>query len=562
MTCFDDEFDVIVVGSGGGGMTAAWTAARAGLKTVLLEKAEVFGGNTAMSGGAAWMPRSPVLEREGYIDDPDELFAYLRAIAPDVDPERHRRFIAEIPRLHAELLKLPQFARGFMTQSGYSDYHVEMGGSLRGRGVFPAPIDADVLGDDAKNLRGPTFMPPGIARKVWFVSKDLEDLSRLRWGFSPRRYLVFARLGIRLVKSLLTGKTKITMGRALISRLRIALKDLDVPIWLSTPMESYIMEDGAVAGVVAVRDGRKLRIRARHGVIAASGGFEFNDEMRRQYQPFVPELRLSSGAQSNTGDPIRAAQEIGAATDLMDEAWWMPSIKAPHGPQPTVLERQSPNQFMVNQAGLRFSNEAAPYSEFGRYQRQGTDQGQSNFPAYLIFDHKAWTHNMIGGHMPGAPTPQSWIDQGTIVSADTLEQLAGKIAVPPEALVATAARFNQFARSGKDEDFGRGEAGYDHYYGDDRLPNPNLAEVRHAPFYAVRIGLGDLGTKGGMLTNANAQVLDQAGQVIPGLYAVGNCSASVMGRRYAGPGGTIGPAMTFGWIAANDIARRVNHAAG
>ena len=556
MDDFDQESDVVVVGSGAGGLTAAWAAARAGLSVIVLEKAAVFGGNSAMSGGAAWMPGSPVLRREGYVDDPGELFDYLRKIAPDIDADRHRRFIQEIPRLHEALEQLPQFRNGFRTQIGYSDYHTEMGGSVRGRGVFPAPVDAAILGDELEHLRGATFAPPGIARKVWFVSRDLEDLSRLRWGFSPARYLVFARLGARLIHNLLTGRKKMTMGQALIARLRMAIKDLDVPLWLECPLKCLITRDGMVIGAVAERKGRLVRIAARKGVIMASGGFEFNDEMRRKYQPELPEFGFSSGAESNTGDGIRAGEEIGAAIRQMDSAWWMPSIKAPHGPQPTVLERQSPNQFIVNRDGVRFANEAAPYSEFGRIYAEGRERGENHFPAFLITDHHAWTHNMIGGHMPGSPIPGDWIEHGTLVIAQTLEQLAQKIGVPADSLAATAQRFNDFARKGRDLDFGRGENEYDHYYGDARLANPNLAEVKQPPFYAIRLGLGDLGTNGGLLTNANAQVLDREGAVIPGLYATGNCSASIMGYRYAGPGGTIGPAMTFGWIAANDIAKK------
>ena len=556
MEQFEQEFDVVVVGSGAGGLTAAWTAARAGLSVLVLEKAAVFGGNSAMSGGAAWMPGSPVLKREGYVDEPEDLFAYLQTIAPDIDPERHRQYIAEIPRLHEALEQLPQFRDGFRTQIGYSDYHVDMGGSARGRGVFPAPVDSAILGDELDHLRGATFAPPGIARKIWFVSRDLEDLSRLRWGFSPRRYLVFARLGMRLIHNLVTGKKKITMGRALIARLRTAIKDLGVPLWLATPMKSLIMRDGAVVGVTAEKAGRLVSIGARKGVIMASGGFEFSEEMRRTYQPILPEFGFSSGAESNTGDGIRAGEAVGAAIDLMDSAWWMPSIKAPHGPQPTVLERQSPNQFMINRAGVRFANEAAPYSDFGRIHKEGLARGESHFPAFLITDHYAWTHNMIGGHMPGSPIPPNWIEHGTLTIADSLEELATKIDVSADALVATAERFNAFARNGRDLDFQRGENEYDHYYGDARLANPNLAEVRQPPFYAIKIGLGDLGTNGGLLTNARAQVLDGHGAVIPGLYATGNCSASIMGYRYAGPGGTIGPAMTFGWIAGNDVAGR------
>jgi 3-oxosteroid 1-dehydrogenase len=549
MDGFDYETDVIVVGSGSAGLTAAWTAGRQGLDVLILEKTEVFGGNSALSGGGAWMPNAPELVRQGQATDPGEDLAYLRRLAPEVDEVRQRRFLEEAPRLCAALEQVPYFRGGYYWGKGYSDYHPSKGGKASGRGIWPNPMDLRELGEHAETLRESNLLR-GAPKGVWVTSKDLSDLIRVRWGGSLRRYKIMVRMAWRKMHAHVTGAHVITSGRSLMARLRQALRDEGVPLWLNSPMESLIADkSGAVIGVEATRDGKRMRLRARRGVVIAAGGFEFSETMRRQFQPALGGVGHSHGSPGNTGDGIRAGEAIGAATDLMDDAWWMPAIDAPGMARPTVCERQAPGQFIVNTEGKRFVNESGPYTDFGHAQIEG-----GYMKTYMIMDHHGWTHNMVAGHMPGMPVPKAWLEYGTLTIADTLEELAGKIGVPPSNLVATAERFNGFARNGRDLDFHRGESAYDNFYGDFRFPNPNLAEVKHGPFYAVRMVLGDLGTKGGLLTNENAQVVDRQGKPIPGLFAAGNSSASIMGHSYAGPGATIGPAMTFGWIAAHVLA--------
>ena len=559
----DHSFDVIVVGSGAAGLTAAWAASRAGLTVVILEKASVFGGNTALSGGGAWMPNSPALLRHGQKDDPEALLKYLRAIAPMVDSERQRRFLEEAPKLHKALEdELPYFKNAFEWYAGYSDYHPHLGGNPLGRGLWPAPIEFDAIGEEAAALRPSRIrmeMPKGTTR-LWMKSRDFKDVAKMYWdGWTLTRYKVFVRFALRILKGTITRRYVATSGKALVIRLRKATKEAGVPLWLSTPLKSLITDNGAVVGVNAEKDGKPVRIKANRGVIVAAGGFEFNKEMRARFQPFVAE-DFSSGAPSNTGDGIRAGEAVGAATDLMDGAWWMPALVRPDWPSPSGWDRQSPYQFIVNSAGVRFVNESTNYVSFGQAQIDGHRTGVSHNPVFMITDHYGWTHNIIYGHLPGKPIPREWLDHGSIAVADTLEELAKKIGMFPQQLKATAERFNEFARNGRDLDFQRGESPYDHYYGNPRLKNPNLAEVRQPPFYAIKLGLSDLGTNGGLLTNPNAQVLDKNGRVIPGLYAAGNSSASIMGYSYAGAGATIGPAMTFGWIAANTCAGLVNSA--
>jgi 3-oxosteroid 1-dehydrogenase len=555
MSTWDHETDVVVVGSGSAGLTTAWTAARCGLDALVIEKTEFYGGNSAMSGGGAWMPNAPELLRNGQRDDPANVVQYLRNIAPEVDQTRHQRFVEEAPKVAAALETTPYFKGGYYWGKGYSDYHPNKGGNPLGRGLWPNPIDLRTLQQDAPTLRASALMV-GAPKGVWMTSAEVSDLIRMRWGASLRRYKMMVKMGWRKVHAHLTGAEMITSGRSLMARLRLALRDAGVPLWLKTPMTSLIVEQGAVVGVSAEREGKPIRIRARRGVMIAAGGFEFSKELRAQYQPLLGGVGHSHGSPGNTGDGIMAGAQIGAAIDLMDDAWWMPAIDTPGGARPTVMERQAPNQFIVNIEGRRFVNEAGPYTDFGHAVLAGQARGVDHSKFYMIMDHEAWTHNLVASHVPGMPMPQAWLDHGTVAVADTLEELAKKIGVPGDALAATAARFNMFAANGRDDDFHRGESAYDNFYGDHRQKNPNLREVNRPPYYAFRMVLGDLGTKGGLVTNEHAQVLDKQGRAIPGLYAAGNSSASVMGHSYAGPGATIGPAMTFGWIAAHNMAGR------
>jgi len=276
--------------------------------------------------------------------------------------------------------------------------------------------------------------------------------------------------------------------------------------------------------------------------------------MRKRYQPIVGE-GWTRGSIDSQGDGQRAGEDVGAALDLMDDAWWLPSFLMPGGLTGGIAERQYPGQFIVNGAGKRFVNEATPYSAFGRTQIAGQASGVSHIPAWLIFDQRAFRRNVICGHFPWRPLPANWLGSGLVKRAETLDALAGQIGVPPDALRETQERFNGFARDGNDQDFHRGDSVYDHYYGDpSQGKNPNLTEVSKPPFYAIQVVPGDLGTKGGLLTDADARVLRPDGEAIPGLYACGNASSSVMGNSYAGPGATIGPAMVFGWVAAHHIA--------
>jgi 3-oxosteroid 1-dehydrogenase len=309
-----------------------------------------------------------------------------------------------------------------------------------------------------------------------------------------------------------------------------------------------------VTGVRATRDGELLQIRARRGVLIATGGFERDEQMRRRYQRGPIGTEWTTGAAGNTGDGIRAGLDLGAATGLMDDAWWGPSIALPGGPYFCLAERSLPGCVLVNGAGQRFVNESAPYVDAVHAMYEADTPENPHIPAWLIFDQRYRDRYVFAGLPPHRPLPRRWYAAGSVVRADDLAGLAQAAGVDADGLVKTVARFNEFAAAGRDEDFGRGDSAYDRYYGDPRLPNPNLAPLARPPFYAVKIVPGDLGTKGGLRTDERARVLSEDGTVIEGLFAAGNASEAVMGRSYAGAGATIGPAMTFGYIAARTMA--------
>jgi 3-oxosteroid 1-dehydrogenase len=366
----------------------------------------------------------------------------------------------------------------------------------------------------------------------------------------PKGLLRAAKVAGRRVASLVLRRRLLSMGQALSAGLRAGLSTADVPVLLSTPLTNLIVEDGRVVGVEILRDGKPETLRATRGVLLASGGFEHNERMRKEYQQAPIGTEWTVGAVENTGDGIEAGMRLGAAVAFMDDAWWGPSIVLPRGPYFCLAERSLPGSIMVNQRGQRFVNEAAPYVDAVHAMYD-----TNSVPAWLIADQNYRNRYIFAGLGPRQPFPGRWYSSGAVHRAPTLEALADEIDVPSDVLRDTVSTFNGFAKSGVDTDFHRGDSAYDRYYGDPRnRPNPNLAPLLRAPFYAIKIVPGDLGTKGGLCTDTAARVLKEDGSVIEGLYAAGNASAPVMGRTYAGPGATLGPAMVFGYLAALDMA--------
>jgi 3-oxosteroid 1-dehydrogenase len=371
----------------------------------------------------------------------------------------------------------------------------------------------------------------------------------------PRAVLTTAKVTARMLASRAMRRRLLSMGQALAAGLRAGLAAADVPVWLSTPMTGLQVANGRVTGVTATRSGAQVVLRASRGVLLASGGFERNEEMRQQYQRAPIGADWTVGAVGNTGEGIVAGQAAGGALALMDDAWWGPSIPLTGGPYFCLAERSLPGCIFVNGAGERFVNESAPYVDAVHAMYDRHTQENPHVPCWMIVDQRYRNRYVFAGMPPRKPLPRRWYASGAAHRADSLAELAGQLGWPADGLAKTVQKFNEFARTGRDPDFGRGDSAYDRYYGDPHCrPNPNLAPLAQPPYYAVQIVPGDLGTKGGLRTDERARVLRADGSPVAGLYAAGNTSALVMGRSYAGAGATIGPAMTFGYLAALDAA--------
>jgi 3-oxosteroid 1-dehydrogenase len=562
MDGLDHVVDVLIIGSGGGGMAAALTAHASGLDTLVVEKSSYFGGSTALSGGGIWVPGAPAQRREGYSPDPESVVDYLLKITDGLVSEaRIRQYVESAPKMLEFFEQLSGWFE-FVWKPGYADYYPELpGGSELGSTINVPPIDLRKLGPDEQTMLKPLALAP---RGIWLGPKELRTFYRIRQSWAGKGVLL--KLIWRMVKARALNERMAAIGQSLAARLRLAMRESGIPLWLDAPMTELLTDaNGSVTGAVLERDGAKQRIGARRGVILASGGFDHDLAWRKEQLPVVDQ-DWSFGNPAAMGDGIRAGQKVGAATDLLDEAWWFPAIQWPDGRMQFMLnERMMPAQFIVNGEGKRFINEAAPYMDFGHAMIDGQKSGVTHIPCWLITDHRSWNRYVVGGHLPipkipGAPVPtgrkvpSAWLKSGVVKAATSWDDMATKIGVPAAELRATAARFNELARKGHDDDFDRGDCVYDNYYGDPTLPNPNLYPLGDPPYYAFRIVLGDLGTSGGLLTDEYARVLRPDGTIVPGLYAVGNTSAPVMGRSYAGAGATIGPAMTFGFIAAKHLA--------
>ncbi len=547
-----EQVDVIVVGAGGAGMTAALAAARKGLNTLLVEKSEYFGGSTSRSGGGVWVPGNYALQAAGEVQpgDSDEAKKYLDAIVGDVVPKvRRDTYIDRGPEM-LDFVKANTPLR-LRWVPLYADYHPERpGGRGRGRSVEPIPMDARFLGDELKRLH------PAYTKAPANLIITQADFRKISLGMRTiKGPITMMKVTLAKILNTLRGRKMYAMGAALTIGLRKGLVDAGVPVAYNTDLKELILEDGKVVGIKAERDGELVEIRASKGVIIGSGGFERNLEMREKYQPKPTSIDWTTGSVNNTGGGIEAGVTAGAEIALMDDAWWGPTIPLPSGPWFCLSERNLPGSIIVNGDGKRYMNEALPYVEAVQEMYKGEATGVSHVPSWMIIDQRYRNRYIFAGLPPRQPFPGRWYKNGTVKKAATVAELAAQIEIPAEQLEATIKQFNGYATKGVDADFGRGESTYDKYYSDPTVkPNPSLNQIDQAPFYAVKIVPGDLGTKGGLVTDEKARVLRADGSVIDGLYAAGNASSAVMGYTYAGPGATIGPAMVFGYLAAEDIA--------
>ena len=559
---WDHTTDLLVIGSGGGGMTAALVAHDCGANVLVLEKSDVYGGSTALSGGALWVPNNHHMPGAGIPDSDSDGLIYLQGVTRGGVPDD--RLAAYVSHAKDMVRYLEDHSRvRFAPLPLYPDYYPEQpGGKPGGRSIEPVPYSSRKLGAEAPRLRR-----SGQGLVLGRMGITAAEAHVLVSGSMRGLWLGFRLMLAYLIKGLLRIRrsrfdTRLTVGCSLMARLRHSLMDRKIPVWLSTGADELVVEDGRVVGAVVTRGEQRIRVRATRGVLLAAGGFARNRAMREEHQrhPITDEWTAASPA--DQGDAIRMGTAVGATVELMDDAWWTPVTLVPgKGAWLLVVEKSLPGSILVNRDGKRFTNEAAPYIDVvnGMYE---ANQATPSIPCFLVFDARYRKHYPCGPLGPGKVQPDSRLprrlrDSGFLKKSSTLRGLAESLGVDPDGLEDTVRTFNEHARAGHDPDFGRGDSLYDRYYSDPRVgSNPNLAPIVDAPFYAIEVYPGDLGTKGGLRTDAQARVLDQHGEAISGLYATGNCSASVMGASYPGAGGTIGPAMAFAYIAAKHAVGR------
>ncbi len=550
----DTAVDLLVVGSGTG-MAAALAAHELGLSVLIVEKSSYVGGSTARSGGALWLPASPVLDEANAGDTAERAGTYLDSVvAGSAPPQRSAAFVAQVSAT-VEMLRRTTPLRLFWARD-YSDYHPEEpGGSAAGRTCECRPFDTSLLGEYRTRLE------PGLMEVTVPMPTTGADY---RWmnlvARLPRKGIpVYAKRLVQGVGGRMLGRRYAAGGQGLMAGLFTGVLRAGIPIWTGTTLTRLTRRGERVSGAVVEHGGREVTISARRGVVLATGGFDHRMEMRWKFQSESLGADLSLGAAGNTGDGIRAGQEIGAAIDLMDQAWWFPAVAPLPGKAPAVMlaERSLPGCLIVDQHGRRFVNEATDYMSFGQRLLELERSGSPVESMWIVFDQQYRNSYVFGAELfPRMRIPQAWYDAGIAVRADNLAELGAGIGVPVPEFVETMTRFNQNAAAGEDPDFGRGRSAYDRYYGDPTVkPNPNLRPLFDGPFYAVRMVLSDLGTCGGLKTDERARVLREDGGPIAGLYAIGNTAANAFGTTYPGAGATIAQGLVYGYIAAQEAAR-------
>lgn len=558
MSGWDKDVDVLVIGTGAGGMASAVFAAHRGARTLIIEKSAQYGGTSATSGGGVWIPCSDSAREQGQEDTPEEAFTYIKALTGNTVADARIRAFVENGHVMKRAIEAISDLR--FTAIPYTDYQAEKpGGKMGYRSHACNTIDArDLSREDFENLRTthPSAMLFGFI--PWTIMESAPMITRGP-GWKTIMAKVLWRYYSDIPQRLRSSRSRfVVFGSAIAGHLKNALNRYGGEMWREAELVDLVKgDDGRIEGAVIRKDGHDVRVRAARGVILAAGGFERNRAMREQYLPGAESRpEWSAGQENNTGDGITAGMRVGAAIDLMDEAWWAPTLNVPGETRgrPLFYERALPGNIMVSQTGERYMNEARSYDIAGRAMIDADRPDRRTIPSWIVLDSRFRRKYPMGPVLPLVP---DWLLPKRVrqmyVKAPTIRALAEKMGVDPDRLENTVNRVNRFAATGVDDDFGRGSAPYDRYYGDQSVqPNPNLAPIDEAPFYALKVYPGDIGTKGGLATDEAAHVLDTQGQVIPGLYAIGNNAASVMGPSYPGAGSTLAPAMTFGLLAVQD----------
>jgi 3-oxosteroid 1-dehydrogenase len=565
MESMDEVFDFVVVGSGGGSMCAALFMRSLGKTVAILEKTDLVGGTTSRSGGVMWIPNNHFMAEAGVKDSYEQSMEYMEATAgqsvdaPGTSRERRSTYVTEGPQMVKFLVSQGVKLRGVASWPDY--YDDRAGGSVPGRTVVADLFNVNELGPWKKKLR-PNFM------QIPAYHSEAFEISTFKSSWKPK--LTMLKVGVRGVLAKLTGKHWVTAGAALQGRMLQAALKAGVDIRTNSGVKSFVLEDGAVRGVVVQKDGRDWRIGSRLGVLVNAGGFAQNQEMRDKYAPGTSAEWTAAGP-GDTGEMIREMMALGAAIGQMNERVGN-QMSIPPGRANTSgngldlssvsgqMNIAKPHSIVVDRTGVRYLNEAGSYMEFCQNMLKRNETAPA-VPSWWIVDEQYMRKYMYSGTMPGSAKPQEWYAAGFLKKADTIEELARQCDLDPAVLKATVERFNAGARAGRDEDFKRGHRAYDEWLGDHyHLPSNTLGTVEKGPFYAAPVVPGDVGTYGGVVTDVNARVLREDGAPIEGLYATGTSTASVMGRIYPGAGSSIGPSFVFGYIAAKHAAGAHNYA--
>jgi succinate dehydrogenase/fumarate reductase flavoprotein subunit len=557
------ECDVLVVGSGASGMSAAVTAAAQGLKVIVAEKQPMFGGTTARSGGWLWIPGTVLATEQGIHEPAGAARAYLRHEATThFDAARVDAFLEHGPK--AIDFFTSKTCVQFDMPPLFPDYHAEApGGQPGGRSMVTRPFDGRELGPRIKHL-APVLPELTVFGMMLGSGKEIWHFMRAFKSFESFVY-VAKRLTRHFLDVRMHGRGMLlTNGNALAGRLAKAGMDQGVDVWLQSPVRKLITDAGAVAGAMIERDGVATAVKVRRGVVLAAGGFPHDIERRKQLFPHAPTgcEHFTPSPPANTGDGLRLAEAVGGRVDttIPHAAAWVPTSvtmrkDGTRGVMPHFIDRAKPGVIAVTRHGKRFTNEGDSYHDFVQALVAAT-QGDANIHAWEICDHKTLRQYGMGCVAPFPLPIGRHLRTGYLKRGRTLVELAQAIGVDAAALSATVDEFNRHAANGEDPAFGKGSKAYNRYQGDAlNQPNPCVRPLDAGPYYAIKLVIGDIGTFAGLVTDAQTRVLGADKQPIPGLYAVGNDAASVMGGNYPGAGITLGPALTFGFIAGQHLAR-------